>query len=140
MENRIQRDERGDLGEVVTDGGAHLERMGKDRWFLNCVRSDGSSYALWIHGKVVLEEERPASRRGGNDALLRVHIRTLGLPPRPFNALMNAGIETVADLVKRSGAEIIRLSGMGRVSYGQITAALARHNLELRPEDAREYL
>lgn len=138
MQNRIQRDERGELDEVVTDGGAHLERMDRDRWFLNCVRSDGSSYALWIHGKVVLEEERSVPAE--DDALLRVHIRTLGLPPRPFNALMNAGIETVADLAKCSGAEIIRLSGMGRVSYGQITAALARHNLELRPEDAREYL
>lgn len=72
MENRIQRDEQGELDEVVTDGGAHLERMDDDRWFLECHRSDGSSYVVWIHGKVVLEEEREAmaGRREALSALI----------------------------------------------------------------------
>jgi hypothetical protein len=60
IQNRIEYDDKGKLDEVVTNGGAHLERMGKRSWFLNCIREDGSSFAVWIDGKVTLTEERPA--------------------------------------------------------------------------------
>jgi len=63
MENRIQRDEDDELDEVVTNGGAHLERLDTDFWFLECHRSDGTSVALWIRGRVTMEEERPARDR-----------------------------------------------------------------------------
>lgn len=64
MQNRIERDERGELDEVVTDGGAHLERMsGSDKrgsWFLSMRRADGSEFCLWFHGALACTEERPA--------------------------------------------------------------------------------
>ena len=66
MKNRIQYDDDGSLDEVVTDGGSHLEHMGDDEWFLNCTRSDGSSFNIWFTGKISLAEEHDAQTcRGG---------------------------------------------------------------------------
>jgi hypothetical protein len=60
MENRISFDS-GRLDEVVTDGGAHLEWMGDNRYFLECVRKDGTSFAVWFTGKITSHEEREAA-------------------------------------------------------------------------------
>ena len=68
--NRVEYDDAGMLDEVVTDAGIHLERMSDNGWFLSGQRSDGSEIAVWIKGKVVAVEERPAIRvvEGGDDA------------------------------------------------------------------------
>lgn len=58
LTNRIERDEDGGLDEIVTDGGCHLERMGDKTWWLDCIRKDGSSHAIWIKGRVTSEEHR----------------------------------------------------------------------------------
>ncbi len=60
MKNRVEYDKAGELDEVVTNGGAHLERMGKRSWFLNCIRADGSAVCVWFDGKVTMVEERDA--------------------------------------------------------------------------------
>lgn len=65
MTERVTFDERGRLDEIVTTGGAHLERIGKRRWFLECTRADGSSVCLWFRGEVTMTEERAAP--GGTD-------------------------------------------------------------------------
>ncbi len=65
MESRIQYDDDGSLDEIVTDGGAHLERMSDNGWFLNCVRADGSSFAIWFDGKIIDTEERAAPKCRG---------------------------------------------------------------------------
>lgn len=70
MKNRVEFNTDGSLDEVVTNGGAHLEQMTGRSWFLNCVRSDGSSFAIWIEGKVTSWEERPHQSKeqvNGND-------------------------------------------------------------------------
>lgn len=61
MNNRLTYED-GELDEIVTNGGAHLERMDDDEWFLECVRSDGSSVAVWISGTVRRVEEREARK------------------------------------------------------------------------------
>ena len=53
----ITYDDNGQLDEVFTDAGAHLERMSKDTWFLSMERSDGSSFCVWFHGKPVMIDE-----------------------------------------------------------------------------------
>jgi hypothetical protein len=63
MDNRIEFNNDGSLDEVVTDGGAHLEHMGGKHWFLNCVRADGSSFAIWFKGKITLTEDRLPPRQ-----------------------------------------------------------------------------
>ena len=57
-QNRVQYDDDGMLDEVVTDGGAHLERMGIKGWYLSMRRADGSELCVWFSGKVTLVEER----------------------------------------------------------------------------------
>lgn len=57
---RVDYDDAGELDEVVTLGGVHLERMDDRDWFLSCTRADGSEFCIWIQGKIVRTEERPA--------------------------------------------------------------------------------
>ena len=59
MSERISYDDKGQLDEVITSGGAHLERMDRNSWFLVMLRNDGSGFCVWIEGKITLTEERP---------------------------------------------------------------------------------
>jgi hypothetical protein len=38
----------GKLDEIVSTAGAHLERMGGNRWFLSFQHADGTETALWF--------------------------------------------------------------------------------------------
>jgi len=58
MTPRLKLDRKGRIDEVVSNGGGHLERLGKNDWFLNLVNADGSSVAVWIAGKVIMFETR----------------------------------------------------------------------------------
>jgi hypothetical protein len=60
MMPRLELDRKGQLDEVVSDGGGHLERLSANMWFLNLVNADGSSVAVWIAGKVTMFETRDA--------------------------------------------------------------------------------
>ena len=50
MTDRVEYDHDGELDEVVTDAGMHLERLDSETWFLSGARSDGSSIAIWFTG------------------------------------------------------------------------------------------
>ncbi len=63
MQNRVDFKRNGKLDEVVADGGAHLEHMDGNRWFLECFRDDGSSFAVWFTGKITSFEEREKPNR-----------------------------------------------------------------------------
>ena len=65
--NRIEYDDNGELDEVVTDGGMHLERMSDGGWFLSGQRLDGSQVVIYLTGKVDLVEEWLAQTEGGAD-------------------------------------------------------------------------
>jgi hypothetical protein len=56
--NRLEFRKNGKLDDVVTDGGAHFERLNKNAWFLNCIRADGTSFSVWIKGKITHFEDR----------------------------------------------------------------------------------
>lgn len=58
--NRITYDDAGGLDEVVTDAGMHLEVIGDDTVFVAGHRRDGSTVAIYLHGRVSLVEEWPA--------------------------------------------------------------------------------
>ena len=62
-EEWIKYDDDGGLEEVSTSGGCHLERLSKKRWFLSCIRADGSEFVVYFKGKVEMTEERPAPPR-----------------------------------------------------------------------------
>ena len=61
---RIEYTKKGKLDEVCVDGGAHLERTRKNAYFISFDRMDGSSFCVWIEGKVIMTEERPAPASG----------------------------------------------------------------------------
>lgn len=48
------------LDEVVTCGGAHLERTSNKHWFLEMIRADGSSFCVWFKGRALRTEGRAA--------------------------------------------------------------------------------
>jgi len=58
----------GKLDEIVCSGGAHLEYMGGDRWFLEFVHADGTSTALWF-GSRSLRKPFWETREAGRAAL-----------------------------------------------------------------------
>jgi len=58
MKNRIQFNDAGYLVEVVTDGGAHLERLARHDWFLRCERADGTALAIWFTGRITMTKEQ----------------------------------------------------------------------------------
>ena len=61
MADRIQYNDDGSLDEVVA-GGAHLEHMGGKGWFLSMQRADGSSFCIWINGRITSFEDRDAPK------------------------------------------------------------------------------
>lgn len=58
MGDRITYDDDGEIDEISA-GGAYLERMDKNRWFLSMARIDGSQVCVWLKGSVMEIEERP---------------------------------------------------------------------------------
>lgn len=61
--DRVIYDEDGRLDEIVGSGGAHLECLGYNNWWLKIYHGDGSSTALWWSSEdcpVDIDEERPA--------------------------------------------------------------------------------
>jgi hypothetical protein len=57
MTDRVTYDDHGNLDEVVA-GGAHLENMDRNRWFLSMTREDGSQFCVWFAGEIASTEER----------------------------------------------------------------------------------
>jgi len=53
---------KGDLDEVVSSRGAHLEHLGKGHWFLSFQHEDGIESAFWFDSKSLRKpfwEKRP---------------------------------------------------------------------------------
>lgn len=69
MKDRIEWEDDGRLDEIVAAGGSHLEHMGSGRWFLEMVRADGSSIALWFKSKELRKpfHEYRDPPKGSND-------------------------------------------------------------------------
>lgn len=61
MDERVTYADDGKLDEVVVEGGAHLEHLDGNRWFLSMRRADGSEFCLWFAGKITSSEEREAA-------------------------------------------------------------------------------
>lgn len=58
--------EDGELDEIVSTRGAHLESLGNDQWFLCFEHADGTSTALWFTSRDLVKpmwETRPAIDR-----------------------------------------------------------------------------
>lgn len=67
----------------------------------------------------------------GRDLLMGAPVRVLAVTTRTYNALVNAGIRTVGDLVQRQPRDLLTLRGIGPVSLADINQSLADFGLSL---------
>lgn len=73
--------------------------------------------------------ETPTETSGDDDDIL---IEELEIGVRSYNCLKREGIQTVADLVKRSEAELMNIPNFGRKSIEEVIENLAKMGLSLR--------
>jgi DNA-directed RNA polymerase alpha subunit len=60
-------------------------------------------------------------------------IHALELPKQLTTLLQHEGIQTVADLTKLSGEDLLRIPGLGKTWLRHIQRACAVHGIRLRP-------
>lgn len=74
--------------------------------------------------------EEPAERAAGQmNEVLNRSVEELELSVRSYNCLKNANIQTIADLVQKSEAEMLRTKNFGRKSLNEIKEILANLGL-----------
>lgn len=77
--------------------------------------------------------ETPAETSGDDDEIL---IEELEIGVRSYNCLKREGIQTVADLLKRSEAELMNIPNFGRKSIEEVIENLAKMGLYLRGSES----
>jgi len=72
---------------------------------------------------------------GKSDKVLEITIEELDLSVRSYNCLKRAGINTVAELIKRNEEEMMKVRNLGRKSLEEVQQKLAALGLSLRQDD-----
>ncbi len=62
-------------------------------------------------------------------------IEELDMSVRSFNCLKRAGIDTVEDLISRTGEEMMKVRNLGKKSLDEVIQKLHSLGLELKKED-----
>ena len=70
------------------------------------------------------------------DAKLSMTIDELDLSVRSFNCLKRANINTVADLIDKTGEDMMRVRNMGKKSLDEVQKKLEMMGLSLASEDS----
>jgi len=79
--------------------------------------------------EVAMEEVKEISAESA-----KIKVEDLKLSTRTVNALVSGGIRTVGGLVKKNGASLKELEGMGDKGIGEIKKALKKLDLSLKEE------
>jgi DNA-directed RNA polymerase subunit alpha len=113
--------------EIWTDGSvlpgdalAHAAKILRDH------------FSLFIHFEEEVEEEAEAEEDEETRMmrkLLERSVEELELSVRAANCLRNAGIVTIADLVRKTEQEMLKYRNFGKKSLKEISEILARDNL-----------
>ena len=77
--------------------------------------------------------EKPETHR---DKVLEMTIEELDLSVRSFNCLKRANINNVADLISRTGEDMMKVRNMGRKSLEEVQNKLAMMGLSLASDDS----
>jgi len=77
--------------------------------------------------------EMPSSGEGSEDD---INIEELEIGVRSYNCLKREGIQTVADLVKRSEAELMNIPNFGRKSIEEVKENLSKLGMALRGSES----
>ena len=70
------------------------------------------------------------------DAKLAMTIDELDLSVRSFNCLKRANINTVADLISKTGEDMMKVRNMGKKSLDEVQKKLEMMGLSLASEDS----
>ncbi len=84
-----------------------------------------------MHRRLQEAEARIAELEGRISPDLSRSVDTLKVSVRTYNGLKNAGIQTIADLVAKTGGDLIRIRNFGRRSLQEVREVLAELGLKL---------
>jgi len=89
--------------------------------------------AIFINFEEVAEQTEEISERGldKQNEILNRSVEELELSVRSYNCLKNANIQTIAELVQKTEAEMLRTKNFGRKSLNEIKEILANMGLSL---------
>ena len=85
-----------------------------------------------VGSKPTVVEKAEAQR----DKVLEMTIEELDLSVRSFNCLKRANINTVADLINKTGEDMMKVRNMGRKSLEEVQNKLAMMGLSLASDDS----
>lgn len=77
-------------------------------------------------------ESADSNDEGGEDDVKKTKIDDLGLSSRALNALMMAGIKSVAGIVRKSEADLLEVEGLGAKAVEEIKEAVEKLGLSLK--------
>lgn len=86
-----------------------------------------------VHGMALTRTDPPLSSAGASNEVASIRLRDLSLSRRTLNALTNAGLVTVGDLLHLSAAEVIRIPNLGSKSHSEIERSLRPLQVTLSP-------
>ena len=84
-----------------------------------------------VAGQTLVRENRETTE----PAALKLTIEELDLSVRSFNCLKRANINTVADLINKTGEDMMRVRNMGKKSLDEVQKKLEMMGLSLASED-----
>jgi DNA-directed RNA polymerase subunit alpha len=89
--------------------------------------------AIFINFEEVAEQAEEVAERGldKQNEVLNRSVEELELSVRSYNCLKNANIQTIAELVQKTEAEMLRTKNFGRKSLNEIKEILANMGLSL---------
>ncbi|MDI6894003.1 MAG: DNA-directed RNA polymerase subunit alpha [Bacillota bacterium] len=120
--------------EVWTNGG-----IAPDEAVAAAAKILTDHLALFASVQRPVREETPVPPVAGDrDRLLTLPIEELELSVRSYNCLKRAGINTVAELVDKTGEEMIKVRNLGRKSLDEVREKLASLGLSFRPSPDEE--
>ena len=85
-----------------------------------------------VAGQTLVRENRETTE----PAALKLTIEELDLSVRSFNCLKRANINTVADLINKTGEDMMRVRNMGKKSLDEVQNKLAMMGLSLATEES----
>ena len=116
------------LGKTTAQRKAMLRQLVTD--LLNNGKIETTFYrAKEVQPVVEKTADRP-------DAKLSMTIDELDLSVRSFNCLKRANINTVADLINKTGEDMMKVRNMGKKSLDEVQTKLEMMGLSLASEDS----
>jgi DNA-directed RNA polymerase subunit alpha len=95
--------------------------------------SKGLSLGQFAHEKARTEMEfEPAAMSPDEQALLNKPISDLNLSVRARKCMIRLGVSTIAELMRRTGDELLECKNFGVTSLNEVREKLSAHGLKLR--------